>query len=75
MLPSLHDRTASVTLVALCFTSVLAIALTAVHSAPGDYPGGKAGDVLVVQFTVLGWSIASWAALTWKLCWAAASAP
>lgn len=22
--------------------------------APGDYPGGKAGDVLVVEFTVLG---------------------
>jgi len=26
----------------------------AVHRAPGDYPGGKAGDVLVVAFTVLG---------------------
>ena len=26
----------------------------AVRRAPGDYPGGKAGDVLVVEFTVLG---------------------
>ena len=26
----------------------------AVHRAPGDYPGGKAGDVLIVDFTVLG---------------------
>ena len=26
----------------------------AVHRAPGDYPNGKAGDVLTVQFTVLG---------------------
>lgn len=29
-------------------------AVTAVHRAPGDYPGGKAGDVLTVEFTVLG---------------------
>ena len=29
-------------------------AVTAVHRAPGDYPSGKAGDVLTVQFTVLG---------------------
>ena len=28
----------------------------AVHKAPGDYPGGKAGDVLTVDFTVLGQS-------------------
>jgi predicted 3-demethylubiquinone-9 3-methyltransferase (glyoxalase superfamily) len=28
--------------------------LDAVHHAPGDFPGGKAGDVLTVQFTVLG---------------------
>src|SRR2546428_14061191 len=28
--------------------------VTAVHEAPGDYPGGKAGDVLTVEFTVLG---------------------
>ena len=26
----------------------------AVHKAPGDYPGGKAGDVLTVDFIVLG---------------------
>ncbi|MCW5662645.1 MAG: VOC family protein [Piscinibacter sp.] len=26
----------------------------AVHRAPSDYPSGKAGDVLVVHFTVLG---------------------
>jgi predicted 3-demethylubiquinone-9 3-methyltransferase (glyoxalase superfamily) len=26
----------------------------AVHNAPGDYPSGKAGDVLTVEFTVLG---------------------
>jgi len=29
-------------------------AVTAVHHAPGDYPSGKAGDVLTVEFTVLG---------------------
>ncbi|MEZ4366703.1 MAG: VOC family protein [Kofleriaceae bacterium] len=28
--------------------------VTAVHRAPGDFPGGKAGDVLTVQFTVAG---------------------
>ena len=26
----------------------------AVHRAPGDFPGGKAGDVLTVDFTVVG---------------------
>lgn len=26
----------------------------AVHRAPGDYPAGKSGDVLTVEFTVLG---------------------
>jgi 2-polyprenyl-6-hydroxyphenyl methylase/3-demethylubiquinone-9 3-methyltransferase len=26
----------------------------AVHRAPGDYPSGKAGDVLVVEFSVMG---------------------
>ena len=26
----------------------------AVHRAPGDYPSGQAGDVLTVEFTVLG---------------------
>ena len=28
--------------------------VTAVHQAPADYPGGKKGDVLTVEFTVLG---------------------
>ena len=28
--------------------------VTAVHKAPGDYPGGKAGDELMVEFTVGG---------------------
>jgi predicted 3-demethylubiquinone-9 3-methyltransferase (glyoxalase superfamily) len=27
--------------------------VTAVRKAPGDYPGGKAGDVLTVEFTVV----------------------
>jgi predicted 3-demethylubiquinone-9 3-methyltransferase (glyoxalase superfamily) len=27
--------------------------VTAVHKAPGDYPSGKAGDVLTVEFTVV----------------------
>jgi len=26
----------------------------AVHHAPGDYPSGKQGDVLTVEFTVMG---------------------
>ncbi len=29
-------------------------AVTAVHRAPGDFPGGKEGDLLTVEFTVLG---------------------
>src|SRR5690606_31200650 len=29
-------------------------AVTAVHRAPGDFPGGKEGQVLTVEFTVLG---------------------
>jgi predicted 3-demethylubiquinone-9 3-methyltransferase (glyoxalase superfamily) len=29
-------------------------AVTAVHRAPGDYPAGKLGDVLTVEFMVLG---------------------
>ena len=28
--------------------------VTAVHKAPADYPGGKEGDVLTVEFTVVG---------------------
>ena len=29
-------------------------AVTAVHNAPGDYPAGKQGQVLTVEFTVVG---------------------
>jgi 2-polyprenyl-6-hydroxyphenyl methylase/3-demethylubiquinone-9 3-methyltransferase len=29
-------------------------AVHAIHHAPGDYPNGKAGDVLTVEFTVIG---------------------
>ncbi len=29
-------------------------AVKAVHGAPGDYPSGKQGDVLTVEFTVMG---------------------
>jgi len=29
-------------------------AVTAIHRAPGDYPSGKAGDVITVEFTVFG---------------------
>ena len=29
-------------------------AVNAVHHAPGDYPAGKQGDVLTVEFTVMG---------------------
>ena len=29
-------------------------AVTAVHHAPGDYPSGRLGDILTVEFTVLG---------------------
>ena len=29
-------------------------AVGAIHRAPGDYPDGQQGDVLVVEFTVLG---------------------
>jgi predicted 3-demethylubiquinone-9 3-methyltransferase (glyoxalase superfamily) len=28
--------------------------VTAVHKATADYPGGKQGDVLTVEFTVVG---------------------
>ena len=28
--------------------------VTAVHRAPGDFPSGKQGDVLTVEFTVMG---------------------
>jgi len=33
--------------------------VTAVHEAPGDYPSGKKGDVLTVEFTVLGIPVSS----------------
>lgn len=29
-------------------------AVTAIHRAPGDFPSGKQGDVLTVEFTVMG---------------------
>ncbi|CAB3704058.1 hypothetical protein CEY09_28500 [Achromobacter marplatensis] len=29
-------------------------AVNAVHRAPGDYPAGKQGDILTVEFTVMG---------------------
>mgnify|MGYP001025095942 FL=1 len=29
-------------------------AVQAVHKAPGDYPAGKQGEVLTVEFTVMG---------------------
>lgn len=29
-------------------------AVNAIHKAPGDYPSGKQGDVLTVEFTVMG---------------------
>ncbi len=29
-------------------------AVTAIHPAPGDYPSGKQGDILTVEFTVMG---------------------
>src|SRR4029077_2893780 len=29
-------------------------AVGAVHRAPSDFPGGKEGDMLIVEFTVLG---------------------
>ncbi len=28
--------------------------VTGVHRAPGDFPGGKEGDILTVEFTVMG---------------------
>ena len=31
--------------------------VTAVHETPGDYPGGKKGDVLTVEFTVLAFPV------------------
>ena len=28
--------------------------VTAIHKAPGDFPGGKEGEILTVEFTVCG---------------------
>jgi predicted 3-demethylubiquinone-9 3-methyltransferase (glyoxalase superfamily) len=28
--------------------------IKAIHYSPGDYPGGKSGDVITVEFTILG---------------------
>ena len=28
--------------------------VTAIHKAPGDFPGGKEGEILTVEFTVFG---------------------
>ena len=33
--------------------------IDAIHRAPGDYPAGKAGDVLLVEFTLMGRPFAS----------------
>jgi 2-polyprenyl-6-hydroxyphenyl methylase/3-demethylubiquinone-9 3-methyltransferase len=48
-----YDRTAldAATFYAATFPDS---AVTAVHRAPGDYPSGKQGDVLTVEFTVCG---------------------
>ena len=46
-----HDAEAAARFYAATFPDS---AVTAVHVAPGDYPSGKAGDVLTVHFTVLG---------------------
>jgi 2-polyprenyl-6-hydroxyphenyl methylase/3-demethylubiquinone-9 3-methyltransferase len=48
-----YDRTAldAATFYAATFPDS---AVTAVHRAPGDYPSGKQGDVLTVEFTVFG---------------------
>ena len=54
-------------------------AVKAVHRAPGDYPGGKKGDVLTVEFTVAGIpclglnggqeSACGWCKDRWGLSW------
>ena len=46
-----HDAEAAARFYAATFPDS---SVDAVHRAPGDYPNGKAGDVLTVQFTVLG---------------------
>ena len=53
--------------------------VSAVHHAPGDYPSGKAGDVLTVEFMVAGIpclglnggqeSACGWCRDKWGICW------
>ncbi|MGD9833631.1 MAG: VOC family protein [Piscinibacter sp.] len=46
-----HDAEAAASFYAATFPDSR---VTAVHRAPADYPSGKAGDVLTVEFTVAG---------------------
>jgi 2-polyprenyl-6-hydroxyphenyl methylase/3-demethylubiquinone-9 3-methyltransferase len=46
-----HDAEAAATFYAATFPDS---AVQAVHRAPGDYPSGQQGNVLTVEFTVLG---------------------
>ncbi len=46
-----HDAEAAARFYAATFPDS---SVNAVHRAPSDYPGGKKGDVLTVDFTVLG---------------------
>ncbi len=46
-----HDAEAAANFYAQTFPDS---SVEAVHRAPSDYPGGKAGDVLTVEFTVAG---------------------
>ena len=46
-----HDAEAAATFYAATFPDSR---VTAVHYAPADYPSGKAGDLLTVEFTVAG---------------------
>jgi len=36
---------------AICSNDTIGEGSLTVHQAPGDYPGGKKGDVLMVEFT------------------------
>lgn len=46
-----HDAEAAARFYAETFPDSV---VSAVHRSPGDYPGGKAGNVLTVEFTVCG---------------------
>ncbi|MCJ0824529.1 VOC family protein [Luteimonas sp. 50] len=46
-----HDALEAATFYASIFPDTT---VGAVHRAPGDFPGGKQGDVLTVEFTVMG---------------------